>query len=62
MSAAWRATSSTARISSCTGVEVAVDFVARLRGQVRFDGIDALITQMHADVAGAKIELGLSGR
>ena len=32
------------------GVEVAVDFVARLRGQVRFTGIDALIAQMHADV------------
>jgi len=44
------------------GVEVAVDFVVRLRGQVRFDGIDALITQMHADVDAAKVELGLSGR
>lgn len=32
------------------GTEIAVDFVARLRGQVRFDGIEALITQMGADV------------
>ena len=29
---------------------VAVDFVERIRGQVKFDGIDALITQMTADV------------
>ncbi|MCB0885619.1 MAG: bifunctional riboflavin kinase/FMN adenylyltransferase, partial [Propionibacteriaceae bacterium] len=29
-------------------------FVARLRGQVRFDGIDALITQMTADVDEAR--------
>lgn len=36
------------------GVEIAVDFVARLRGQVRFDGIDALIEQMDADVERAK--------
>lgn len=33
------------------GVRVDVDFVARLRGQVRFDGIDALVTQMNDDVA-----------
>lgn len=30
---------------------IAVDFVARIRGQVRFDGIEALIAQMDADVA-----------
>ncbi|MFT3877674.1 MAG: bifunctional riboflavin kinase/FAD synthetase [Propioniciclava sp.] len=30
---------------------IAVDFVARIRGQVRFDGIEALIEQMDADVA-----------
>ena len=36
------------------GSEIAVDFVARLRGQVRFDGIDALITQMTADVDEAR--------
>ncbi|MBB1484844.1 bifunctional riboflavin kinase/FAD synthetase [Tessaracoccus sp. MC1865] len=32
------------------GSEIAVDFVARLRGQVRFEGIDALVQQMGADV------------
>lgn len=43
------------------GVEIAVDFVVRLRGQVKFDGIDALVEQMHADVRAAKVELGFSG-
>ncbi|WP_130865730.1 bifunctional riboflavin kinase/FAD synthetase [Acidipropionibacterium timonense] len=32
------------------GVEIRVEFVAHLRGQVRFDGIEPLITQMTADV------------
>ena len=32
------------------GAEIAVDFVARLRGMVRFDGIDPLIAQMDDDV------------
>ncbi len=32
------------------GIEIAVDFTARLRGQVKFDGIDALIVQMGRDV------------
>lgn len=32
------------------GSEIAVDFIERLRGQVRFDGIDALIEQMGKDV------------
>ena len=36
------------------GVEVAVDFVARLRGQVRFTGVDDLIAQMRADVDRAR--------
>ena len=36
------------------GVEVAVDFVARLRGQVRFTGVDDLIVQMRADVDRAR--------
>lgn len=36
------------------GATVAVDFVARLRGQVRFDAIDELITQMKADVGEAR--------
>lgn len=32
------------------GVEIAVDFYARLRGQVKYRGMEALIEQMHADV------------
>ncbi|WP_375422850.1 bifunctional riboflavin kinase/FAD synthetase [uncultured Friedmanniella sp.] len=32
------------------GVEIAIDFYARIRGQVRFAGMDALIEQMHHDV------------
>jgi len=32
------------------GVEVEVEFVARIRGMVRFDGVDALIVQMADDV------------
>lgn len=41
------------------GMEVAVDFVARLRGQVRFEGIEALVEQMTADVALAREILGI---
>ncbi|MDO5678115.1 MAG: bifunctional riboflavin kinase/FAD synthetase [Propionibacteriaceae bacterium] len=36
------------------GSEIAVDFVDRLRGQVRFDGVEALIAQMGADVEAAR--------
>lgn len=32
------------------GVEIAVDFYARIRGQVRFAGMEPLIEQMHHDV------------
>ena len=32
------------------GVHVAIDFGARLRGNTRFDSIDALVEQMHVDV------------
>ena len=32
------------------GVEIAIDFYARIRGQVRFAGMEALIEQMHHDV------------
>ncbi len=32
------------------GVEVAIEFYARLRGQVKYAGREALILQMHADV------------
>lgn len=42
------------------GVEIAVDFVARLRGQVRFDGIEALIGQMGEDVEQARRLLSVS--
>lgn len=41
------------------GAEIAVDFVDRLRGQVRFEGIDALIVQMHDDVAAVRRRLAL---
>jgi riboflavin kinase/FMN adenylyltransferase len=36
------------------GVEVEVGFVDRLRGMVKFDGIDALIETMHGDVRRAR--------
>ena len=36
------------------GVHAAIDFTARLRGTVRFDSVDDLITQMHTDVAQAR--------
>lgn len=32
------------------GAPIAVEFVARIRGQVRFEGIESLIDQMHDDV------------
>ena len=35
-------------------VEIAIDFYARLRGQVKYSGLEALITQMHADVEEAR--------
>ncbi len=36
---------------------IAVDFCQRIRGQVKFDGIDALIAQMDADVAATRTAL-----
>lgn len=36
------------------GAHVAVDFGARLRDTLRFDSIEALIEQMHDDVARAR--------
>jgi riboflavin kinase / FMN adenylyltransferase len=36
------------------GVEVAIEFHARLRGQVKYAGREALIEQMHADVEQAR--------
>ncbi|WP_125775228.1 bifunctional riboflavin kinase/FAD synthetase [Antribacter gilvus] len=38
--------------------EVVLEFVAHLRPTLRFDGIDALITTMHDDVARARVILG----
>jgi len=43
------------------GATLAVDFVERLRGQVRFAGIEALIKQMDADVARCRTILGIDG-
>jgi riboflavin kinase/FMN adenylyltransferase len=40
------------------GVEVEVEFVERLRGMVRFDGVEALIETMHDDVRRARTLLG----
>ncbi len=36
------------------GTHVAVDFVARLRGMVRFDSVGELVAQMHRDVDAAR--------
>jgi riboflavin kinase / FMN adenylyltransferase len=36
------------------GTHAAIDFTAHLRGTVRFDTIDALVTQMHEDVSQAR--------
>ncbi|HYJ27043.1 MAG TPA: bifunctional riboflavin kinase/FAD synthetase [Nocardioides sp.] len=40
------------------GVEVEVAFADRLRGMVKFDGIDALVETMHDDVRRARAVLG----
>jgi len=40
------------------GVEVEVAFAERLRGMVRFDGVDALVETMHDDVARTRELLG----
>jgi riboflavin kinase/FMN adenylyltransferase len=39
------------------GRELEVEFVARLRDELRFDGVDALIAQMHRDAAAARAAL-----
>jgi riboflavin kinase / FMN adenylyltransferase len=36
------------------GAHAAIDFTARLRGTERFDSVEALVTQMHEDVAQAR--------
>lgn len=44
------------------GVEVVVEFVDRLRGQVKFDGVEALVSQMDDDVQRCRVTLGLDQR
>ena len=41
------------------GENVAIDFVSRLRDTEKFDGVDALVSQMHLDVARTRAELAL---
>ncbi|GAA2184499.1 bifunctional riboflavin kinase/FAD synthetase [Brooklawnia cerclae] len=42
------------------GVEIGVEFVAHLRGQVRFSSVDELIAQMEVDVADTRSALGVA--
>ena len=44
--------------SDLYGVHAAIDFTARLRGTERFDSVQALVTQMHEDVAQARALTG----
>jgi len=44
------------------GERVAYEFVRMLRPTVRFDGIEALVTQMHADVDECRQTLGVAAR
>lgn len=41
------------------GEEIMVEFVDRLRGQVKFDGVDVLVEQMDRDIALCRVTLGL---
>ncbi|HYO39854.1 MAG TPA: bifunctional riboflavin kinase/FAD synthetase [Nocardioidaceae bacterium] len=43
------------------GVEVEVAFVGRVRGMTRFDSVDELVQQMHADVQRCRVLLGVAG-
>ena len=42
------------------GEEIVVDFVDRLRGQVKFDGIEGLIAQMDQDIDQCRRVLGVA--
>lgn len=42
------------------GAPISVEFTERIRGQVKFDGIEALIDQMHDDVRRCRELLGLA--
>jgi riboflavin kinase/FMN adenylyltransferase len=37
------------------GRELRLDFIARLRGEKRFDSVDALVEQMHRDVSETRV-------
>ena len=39
------------------GAELEVEFVARLRDELRFDSLDAMVAQMHRDAAAARAAL-----
>jgi riboflavin kinase/FMN adenylyltransferase len=41
------------------GERVALDFVAHLREQRRYEGIDPLVAQIHEDVAQTRAALGI---
>lgn len=41
------------------GEAIRVEFVDLLRGMVKFDGVDALVTQMNADVDRTRVSLGV---
>lgn len=41
------------------GQRMTLEFIARLRGERRFDSVDALIEQMHADVAATREVCGI---
>ncbi len=43
------------------GHEVTVEFMTRLRPMVAFDGVEALVAQIAADVAAARVALGIAG-
>lgn len=44
------------------GMDVGIEFVARLRDERRFDGVDSLVAQIRADVAEANARLAAAGR
>ena len=43
------------------GREIEVEFVARLRDEVKFDSVEALVEQMHRDAASARAVLARAG-
>ena len=48
-----------AAIPGLYGAPISVEFVARIRGQVKFDGVAALIEQMRDDVGRCRGLLGI---